>query len=217
MSGRWEVKDSIAFETQGKAIGWNYYELINFNTLLTLKDYKDYTSIEYALNAVKRVQSPTELMLPVAATSESASWFYHMYAFKITGDFWNMDRAAFIYSDRADKTKPPATQNNTFVKELASAKLKNKIKYDKVYNYRVSFEEGNVVLYINGEKILSAPFPEAHHSGRVGISSRNVNIAVDKAVIKNGDKIIFEDDFDEDSIYVKVLKASVVPAGEVNH
>ena len=215
MSGNWEVKDSIASETRGRASNWNYYELLDFNTILSLKDYRDYTSIEYTINAVKRIDSPTEIMLPFAVTSESASWFYHMYAFKITGDFWNMDKVAFIYSDRLDKTQPLATKNNWFVKELASANYKDRVKYDKAYNYKVAFEFGNAVLYINGDKVLSTPFLEKNYKGRIGISARNVRIAVDKIEIKRGDQTVFADDFNEDSIYVKVLK--VVPTKSIEN
>ncbi|MCL1865491.1 MAG: hypothetical protein FWF73_06750 [Spirochaetes bacterium] len=206
VAGKWEIKDSKAFETRGRGLDWNYYELLNFNTILTLKGFNNFTSIDYTVNLVKRVQSPTEIMFPFAVSEID---FYHIYAFKITGDFWNMDRVSFIFSDRLDKTKPFETKNNIFVNELASAKCK--VKYDKVYNYRIAFEEKNAVLYINGDKILSAPFPENSYNGRIGISSRNVKIAVDKIEIKNGDKTVFEDDFNEDSIYVKVLKATVVP------
>ena len=214
LSGRWEVKDSIAFETRGVVAGWNYYELIKFNTILTLKDFNNYTSIDYTVNAAKRVKSPTEIMFPFAVTSESGSWFYHMYAFKITGDFWNMDKVSFIHSDQIDKTKPFATKNNAFVNTLASAKCK--IKYNKTYNYRVAFEQDDVVLYIDGKKVLSAPFPGKTRNGRIGISSRLVLISVDKIEIKNGDKTVFEDDFNEDSIFVRVLKASVVPTNNEN-
>ena len=214
MSGRWEIKDSKVYGTQPGTIGWGYYEILNFNTLLSLKDINNYTSIDYTVNATKRVKTPTEIMLPFAVTSESASWFYHMYAFKITGDFWNMDTVSFIYSDRLDKTKPFSTKNNAFVKELASAKCK--IKYDKTYNYRVAFEGNNVVLYIDGKRVLSTPFPGKNHNGRIAISSRNVLIAVDKIEVKAGDKTVFVDDFNEDSIYVRVLKATVVPANTEN-
>ena len=210
VSGKWEVRNSKVFETRGGIIGWNYHELLNFNTILSLQDFNNYTSIDYTINVTKRVQTPTEIMFPFAVTSESESWFYHVYAFKITGDFWNMDKVAFIHSDRIDKTKPLATKNNAFVKELASAKCK--IKYNTVYNYRVAFEKDNIVLYIDGKRALSAPFPGKTNNGRVGISSRNVLIAVDKIEIKAGDKTVFMDDFNEDSIFVRVLRATVVPA-----
>ena len=213
ISGQWEIKDSKVFETRGGTLDWNYYELLNFNTILSLKDFNNYTSIDYTVNAIKRIKTPTEIMLPFAVLEPG---FYHIYAFKITGDFWNMDKVSFIHSDRIDKTKPFATKNNAFVKELASAKCKTNIKYDKVYNYRISFEGNNVVLYVNGDKYLSAPFPEKTHNGRVAISSRNVLISVDKIEIKQGDKTVFVDDFNEDSIYVRVLKATVVPGNNAN-
>ena len=113
-------------------------------------------------------------------------------------------------SDGLEKTKAVARRSNTFVKERASADCK--VKYDKMYNYRIAFEGRDVVLYINGERILAAPFPEKSHEGRIAISARNVKIAVDKVEVKQGDKTIFEDDFNEDSIYVRTLKVTREPA-----
>jgi hypothetical protein len=153
-------------------------------------------------------------MISVAVTSESQSWFYHIYAFKLTGGFWGINKASFIYSDRLDKSKPFNTKNNTFVQELASADCK--VKYDRVYNYHIAFEGTNIVLYINGEKILAAPFPEKSHDGRIAISARNIKIAVDKVEVRQKDKVIFEDDFNEDSIYVRTLKVTREPAPKEN-
>lgn len=209
-SGKWFVSDSKAFESNGWAITWNLYELAEYNSILTLKPFYGYSSIDLKAEINERIKSPSEFMISFAVTSESQSWFYHMYAFKITGGFWGMNRAFFIYSDRLDKSKPFATKNNTFVKELASASCR--VKYDKMYNYRIAFEGADVVLYINGERILAAPFPEKSHDGRIAISARNVKIAVDKVEVKDGEKIIFEDDFNEDSIYVRVLKVTREPA-----
>lgn len=213
MSGRWEVKDSFAFELQGKAIDWNYYELLNLNSLLSLKAFKEYNTIDIMLKLNERIQSPTDLLLIFNITSESQSWFYHMYAFKLTGGYWGMNKASLIYSDRADQSKPFNTKNNTFIKELASAKCK--VKYDKVYKYLIKFEDNSVALYINNEKILSTPFPEQSRDGRIAISSKNVKIAIDKIEIKQRDKIIFEDDFNIDSIFVKILKVQKIPINNI--
>ena len=203
-SGKWDISDSRATENNGWAVSWNYYEILNFNSISSLNPLSGFNSIIITSSIPERIESPSEFMISFAVTSESKSWFYHMYAFKLTGGFWGMNKVSFIHSDRLDKTKPFATKNNTFVKELASADCK--VKYDKMYNYRIAFEGTDVVLYINGEKILSAPFPEKSHEGRIAISARNVKIAVDKVEVKQGDKIIFEDDFNEDSIYVRTLK-----------
>lgn len=211
MSGKWEIRDSLAIEDYGNSAFWGFYEILNLNSIQSLLSIKnDYSSILFNLKVYDRLRTPSDLMLSFAVTSESKSWFYHMYAFKLTGGFWGMNKVSFIHSDRLDKTKPFATKNNTFVKELASAKCS--VKYDKMYNYRIAFEGTDVVLYINGEKILAAPFPEKSHEGRIAISARNVKIAVDKVEVKQGDKTIFEDDFNEDSIYVRTLKVTREPA-----
>ena len=202
--GQWQIIDSQVVENRAWASPWEYYELLKYNTIITIKPLLNHNSIIINSSIFDRFKSPSEFMISFAVTSESASWFYHMYAFKLTGGFWGMNKVSFIHSDRLDKTKPFATKNNTFVKELASADCK--VKYDKMYNYRIAFEGTDVVLYINGEKILAAPFPEKSHEGRIAISARNVKIAVDKVEVKQGDKIIFEDDFNEDSIYVRTLK-----------
>jgi len=209
LSGKWQTVCSIAQEIKGSYIRWNYYEILDYNTILSINPFFDMSSANISTKILERTESPSELMLSFAVTSESQSWFYHMYSFKLTGGFWGMNKVSFIHSDRLDKTKPFATKNNTFVKELASADCK--VKYDKMYNYRIAFEGTDVVLYINGEKILAAPFPEKSHDGRIAISARNVKIAVDKVEVKQGDKTIFEDDFNEDSIYVRALKVTREP------
>lgn len=202
-------------ETQGRAVAWNYYELLNLNTILSLKPYNSYTSIDSVITIFERIESPAELILSFNITSESKNWFYHMYAFKLSGGYWGINKATLIYSDRADKSKSFNTKYNAFVKEIASTDCK--VKYDKAYKYRIAFEGTNVVLYINNEKILSAPFPENSHDGRIAISSKNVKIAVDKIeVIQNG-KTIFEDDFNENSIFVKILKVQKVPVTNENN
>lgn len=214
MSGIWEVKNSNAVETQGRAVAWNYYELLNSNSILSLKPFNNYTSIDAVINIMDRIESPAELIISFNITSESKNWFYHMYAFKLCGGYWGINKASLIYSDRSDKSKPFNTKNNTFIKELASADCK--VKYDKVYNYRIAFEGTNVVLYINSERVLSAPFPEKSHDGRIAISAKNAKISVDRIEVKQGDKLIFEDDFDIDTIFVKILKVQKVPVNNGN-
>jgi len=214
MAGIWEIKNSQAIETQGKAVDWNYYELLNLNSILSLKPFNNHTSIDLVMNITERIESPAEVMISFNITSESKSWYYHLYAFKLTGGYWGMNKAALIYSDRADKSKPFTAKNNVFVKELASGDCS--VKYNKDYQYRVAFETGKVVLYINDEKILSAPFPEKNHDGRIAISSRNAKIAVDKVTVKKAEQTVFEDDFNENSIFVKVLQVQKIPASELD-
>jgi len=206
ISGSWNVENSIAKENKGGSTRWYYYDILDHNSIITLQPFQNYSSISVDASILQRLKTPSEFMISFAVTSESQSWFYRMYAFKITGGYWGIDRVSFIHSDRIDKTKPQVTQNNSFVKELVSAKCN--IKYDKMYNYRIVFEDENVLLYLDDKAILSYKFPEKSYEGRIAISSRNVKLAVDKVEIKKGDKIIFHDHFDKDSILVKRLKAT---------
>jgi len=209
-SGKWNVSDSKASEINGWTLVWNFYELLDYNTIISLNPVTGYHSIDVTAEVTERLKTPSEFMISFAVTSESQSWFYHMYAFKFTGGFWGINNVSLIHSDRSDKSKSFDSKSNFFKEELASAEYR--MKYNKMYYYRIIFEGTNVSLYINGEKVLSSPFPEKSHDGRIAISARNAKISVDKVEVKQGNKIVFEDDFTADSIYVKMMKASKQPA-----
>ncbi len=213
-TGNWSVNNSKIYESKGLISPWNVYELINYNTIVSLTPLKNYTSIEYFMNITERVETPVEFMISFNLKSESQSWYYHIYSFKLSGGFWGINKVSFIHSDRKDRSKPLTAKNNTFISELASADCK--VKYDKMYKYNVVFEGKDVVLYINDNKILSAPFPNKEHDGCIAISSRNAKIEIDKISVKKDDLIIFEDDFNQDSIYTKAIKATreITPKNE---
>ncbi|HNX25494.1 MAG TPA: hypothetical protein PKG60_15710 [Spirochaetota bacterium] len=213
-SGNWSISNSKISESKGRVSPWNVYELINYNTIVSLTPFKNYSSINFLMNITERTKTPAEFMISFNLKSESKSWYYHIYAFKLSGGFWGINKASLIHSDRADRSKPLSAKNNIFINEIASADCK--IKYEKMYKYNVTFEDGNVTLYIDDEKILSAPFPNKNHDGCIAISSRNAKIEIDKITVKQNEQILFEDDFDEDSIYTKVIKATheAIPKNE---
>lgn len=209
-SGKWVVSDSIATETNARAMFWDSYELLNYNTIISINPVENFTSLSVTAAISDHMKSPAEALIAFAVTSEDRQWYYHMYAFRLTGGFWGINRASLIYSDRADRSKPMNAKKNTFINELVSSKCS--LKYGRMYNFVAAFEGNDVALYIDGEKVLSAPFPEKSHSGRIALSDRYARISVDRVEVKQGDKILFEDDFNEDSIYVKVLKVTRVPS-----
>lgn len=202
----WIVADSKAEPRYAPAAAWNYTELTNYNSIISDSILSDYNSIDVRAQLFERMKTPCDFMISFAVTSEYKAWYYHVYSFRFTGGFWGMNRVALIHSDRLDRSKPFNTKNNRFVNELASAKCS--VRYNRMYNFRVAFEGADVVLYINGEKALSYPFPEKSHSGRIAVSTRDVKVSVDRIWVKRDDKIIFEDDFDSDSIHVNVIKAT---------
>jgi len=205
-SGKWIVDNSRAMEVNGWASPWDYYELLEYNSIISLKDFKDYSEISVTANITERIDSPVEVLIPFAITSEHASWFYRMYAFKLSGGFWGIDKVSLIFTDKNDKSKPPSTKNNRSVQEIASSICK--VKYGKDYNFKIIFDNAMISFFINDEKVLTAPFSESNINGRIAISSRNAKISIDKVEIKKSGNVIFCDEFDNNSIYVRVVKAT---------
>lgn len=206
----WVIENSKAYTDNSFGPAWGYYELTNYNSIVSINPFNNFSSFEVKAVAFDKGKTPAEILLSFNITSESQAWYYHMYAFKLTGGYWGINRAALIHSDRADKSKPFNTKNNTFINELASASCK--VKYGVPYNYRVAFIGSDVVLFINGEKILSAPFPSKNREGRIAVSSRNVKIAIDKVEIAQGEKTEFIDDFIENSILINKAAVDRVPS-----
>jgi hypothetical protein len=205
-SGKWIVENSRAFEVNGWASPWNYYELLEYNSIISLQNFQDYSEISVTANITERIQSPVEFLIPFAITSESASWFYRMYALKLSGGFWGINKVSLIFTDRNDKSKPIATKDKRLVKEIASNSCK--VKYGIDYNFKILFENGDVSFFVNEQKVLSSPLPDKTNYGRIAISSRNAKIAIDKVEVKRGNEVLFFDDFNKDSIYVRVVKAT---------
>lgn len=207
IGGNWLIKDSFATEEKAFCSPWNYYYIMNLNTIFSLQDFNNYNAIEFTAEMFDRKKSPVELTVSFAVRSEYKSWYYHMYGLRFTGDFWNIDTVELIHSDRKDKSLPYTVKNNKFVNVLASGDCK--IKYGKTYNYRIAFEGEYINLYVNGEKIFAAKRPVEDVSGKIAISSGNAKLAIDRVRVLKDSEVIFEDDFNTDSIYVKKIKATL--------
>lgn len=207
LGGKWEVRESAAREINAFATPWNYYYILGRNTILSLRDFNDYNAIEFTAMMFGREKSPVELTVSFAVRSDFKSWYYHMYGLRFTGGFWCMDTVELIHSDRQDKSLPYNIKSNRFVNVLASGECR--IKYGSAYNYRIAFEGDYINLYINGEKIFAAKRPVDDISGRIAISSANAKLTIDKVRIFKDNHILFEDDFNIDSIYVKKINATL--------
>jgi hypothetical protein len=190
------------------ANSWNYYELSNYNSLISLKEIHKPSSIEFSMTIFDRSKSPAEILISFAGKNEYRNWLYRIYSIKIEGNFWGIKKASFIHSDRKNKTLPLSVKNNIFVDNIKCEKIS--LKYGKTYNYRIEFNEDKVILFIDNEKALESVFPIADNSGHIAFSARNVKLAIDNVRVKKGDRVVFEDNFDENSIYVRTVKARVV-------
>ena len=131
-----------------------------------------------------------------------------MYAFKISGGFWGINKVSLIHSDMKDKSLPYATKGNIFIDKLAKTKVS--MKYKRKYNCRIEIYGNEATLFIEGEKVLTGTLPSDNYKGRIAFSSKNTKLAIDNVRVKKGDKIVFEDNFDKDSIYVRTVQARIV-------
>ena len=207
-SGKWVVENSRVTETNGWTAPWNYYELINNNSIVSLEDFSGYSSIEFTMEIFDRKESPAEVLISFGVRSEYKNWLYHIYAFKISGGFWGINKVSLIHSDMENKTLPYATKNNIFINELASDSYS--MKYKKKYNCRIDISGNEATFFVEGEKVITGTLPSDNYKGRIAFSSKNTKLAIDNVRVKKGDKVVFEDSFDEDSIYVRTVKARVV-------
>ena len=211
-SGQWKIKNGYLEEQRGWVSPWNYYLLLNYNTLLSLKKYPCDSSIHYNLVFFEPQKKETEILLSLAVSSPYKNWNYHLYAFRFKGDDKKINSLEFIYSDRKDKLKSYSTKNNFFIKILAKNKVS--LEYQKKYFLKIEIDkkQNQAQLKIDHKTILKAPFPLKSNGdqGKIGFSTKNVKLKVDNIFISQSKKkksyslIIFRDDFDYNSI--KVLK-----------
>jgi len=207
LSGEFKIKDSKLTETQAWVSPWKYYELININSVISLKPVDDYSSIDFDFSIHDRHESPAEFSVSFAVRSPYKKWFYHIYSIKLSGGFWGINKVSLIHSDMKDKCKRYATKNNIFIKELKSNSCS--LRYGKTYKGCIMFNKDSVSFYIDGEKILEGKMPSEDHSGRIALSTKNTKVTIDKVQVKNGMKIVFEDDFNSDTIYVRKARAGI--------
>ncbi len=207
MSGKWEIKNSRLTEKKAYTSPWNYYELLNMNSIVSMESLKNFDVMEFDFKIHDRFESPAEFWVSFAVRSPEKKWFYHMYSIRLSGGFWWLGDAHLLYCDRKDKTKKLRTKRNTSIKKLKSESCW--FRYGKKYHGKIKFQGKRVSFYIDGEKVLSGELPCEDHSGRIALSTKNTRVTIDKILVKNGNEVVFQDDFNSDTIYVRKLKASV--------
>jgi hypothetical protein len=212
--GKWEIKNSLLMEQQVWAAPWNYYKLLDYNSIISFNKFEKYNSLIFSFSVKKPgIEIKTRDKIPMFMvsfniTSPYKNWNYHMYGIKITGNDDNLNNINLIYSDRIDKTKKYATKNNTFVKVLTSKNVK--IEYGKEYKVKIDLIGKNALLTIDGNKILSGQMPESEHGGKIAFSSKNLLLSIRNVTVLNNKEIIFKDDFTQDTIYVPRRRARKV-------
>jgi len=197
VSGKWETrldgKTSYLLETKGKYYEAGYSPLNNINSLITESAIPEYTSLTFNLEVLSAIKDPADILVVFAAKD-----LRQFYAFKFTGTMEKAAMVHFISSKINDTTRPPAQKWNFTVSELASKDFD--LEYRKEHTVEIRVKDTKATLYVDDKKILQAEAPEALTGGRIGFSDRNALIKISDVKVYNGRKVVFEDNFAEDSI-----------------
>jgi hypothetical protein len=210
-SGNWVITDSILEEKQVWASPWYFYELLNYNTLMSRKSIDTYSTFTFQFIVtkpaieIKTLDKEPALMAAFNIRSPYKSWYFHMCAIKITGNSEYLDKISLVFSDRIDKTKKYAVKHNTFVKELAAKKIK--LDYGKEYALTINLVGNNAIAAINNIEVLSGQIPVNEHGGKFALSCKNLVFKVKKVSVYNNNEIVFNDDFSHNSIYILKMRA----------
>jgi len=198
ISGNWEAvkADDGCFhltESKAKTYPFGYRELINLNSIITLNPVGQYSKITFTLEAENPVDDPVEMMFFFAAKD-----FRNFYAFRFRGNSEKLNTLRFIRSKDKDTSLPRKVKWNFIIEEIASKDYA--LDYRKKHRFEIRFAGRWVQLRINGRKVLSTSTDNPLNSGKIGFSNRNATLKIADLKVYNGRRIVFRDDFSEDTI-----------------
>jgi len=205
ITGRWRFNNSSVIEWRGRSSSWKYHELMNYNTIVTLVPFENISMLETNMEILKVKVLPVESLISFAVTSPYKHYYYNFYAIKFTGDANRINKISLIQSKRKDPEKSYKTKNNFTISELYS--INYNLDYYRKYNFKLKFDENEIILLINDKKIFKKLLSETDFSGKIGLSNRGASIRVDNIKLFNKNDIVFYDEFDKNSIKVHRAKA----------
>jgi hypothetical protein len=210
--GSWEISENKLYEKKINAIRWDYYELINYNTLISNNPIENFSEFRYSINisepnsSIFKKFTPFEQMTFFSATSPHLSYYYHLFAVKFTGSKKRIEKISFIKSDIKNSTYGYGQKFNFFVKEISSKKIN--LEYNKTYNIIIKINNPDITVFIDEEEVLKSKIPEKSIAGKFGFSSRNAGIEIGPVkILDKNQEVLFDDDFSQNSIYIPTMKA----------
>lgn len=121
------------------------------------------------------------------------------FAIKINANKKSINSISLIKSKIKNKGLRPTAKWNFKVSTLKTIKNLN-LEYGKKYNYKITTKDQTIKLFIDDNEILSHEVKGNINSGRFGFSNRNGIIEIDNVIVKDGEKVVFQDNFDTLSI-----------------
>jgi len=218
MGGMWNIKDGRAVESRGAPVIWDYHELMNYNSLVSLPDKNESSftemSAKFSLSSVK--SNVVEAILAFAMQSPYMRYYYNFFAVRFSLSRDGVQTVSLVRSKRLDDTLPYNVKKNYTIETLFIADCS--IEFDRDCEVKIVKSSGawheifrekcdTVTLYIDGKKIFDAKLPAYDVKGNFAIGARGACISVDYVTVKNKNAVIFTDDFSENSIYAPTVKA----------
>jgi hypothetical protein len=212
ISGKWEIKKSCGSssfleESRAKTRQWGYSELINNNSIISENPLEKYSRIAFSMELADPTDNPVQMMAFFAARD-----YRYFHAFRFSGDREGIERVSLVRSREKDPKLPRNVKWNFIIEEKMSKEYP--LEYNRNYRIDIRFQKKSVLLYIDKKRIASFISKEPLNSGRFGFSSRNAIIRISEVKVYAGNRIIFEDDFSEDTIKRIGVKAKRVKEKE---
>ena len=199
ISGRWEIQSSpnsnshFLWEGKVNTRQWGYSELINYNSIIAENPLNEYSRISFNMEIADPLDNPVQIMTFFAARN-----FRYFHAFRFSGVRAGLKKVSLISSREKNPELPRRVKWNFIIEEKLTKNCS--LEYDKNYFIDIRFYGKKILLYINKKRVASFVSKEPLNSGRFGFSNRNASIKIADVKIYSGKKIVFEDDFSEDTI-----------------
>lgn len=199
ISGNWETRKScndssyFLWESKAKTRQWGYSELINNKSIIAENPLNEYSRITFNMEIADPIDNPVQIMAFFAARD-----FRYFHAFRFSGVRAGLKKVSLISSREKNPALPRRVKGNFIIEEKLTKDCV--LEYDKNYFIDIRFYGKKILLFIDKKRIASFVSKEPLNSGRFGFSNRNASIKIADVKVYSGKKLIFEDDFSEDTI-----------------
>lgn len=203
IAGKWKVynknNSSYLYNNRLKAYDFGNSELINHNSLISLKKINKLTSLKSEIE-IFNPRKKNQFMIFWSAKS-----YRNFYAFRFLGNSSKINKIEFIKSEVKDTTQPPSKRWNYLITTLKSKKIK--LDFSKVYNVEIKLNKNICELFIDNKSILKVKIDKTFAKGSIGFSHEYNLVRIMDIKAYSNSSVIFEDDFSKDSIKRVIVRA----------
>ncbi len=211
LNGNWAVVNSELAETRSWTKSWNYYPLLDYNSVVSLNDLDGYKSIDLTMEVKKPSRDNPEAAVFFAVKSPEHNWFYYSYAVSFKGDQDGLNTVSLLKTSMKDETLKPTKKGNGFTVEIAAERCS--IPYGKPFGLSIRIEEGKVSVFTGGKRLIQSVLPDKSIAGRIAIGGKNAPLRI-KEISVSGSRPVFSDTFESDTIYAPKASGSLRPGNK---